>query len=211
MTSNTTVVPQTKFWKANSISIGSGSVQPSSKTNENAGFTRASYRPVRLSVDDYRKLKQDGFIKVERLIPPEDIRGMSAHMDRVIEGIETAPGFPAIDPSLAEEERVAKFSRIHNAHRVHALHERFLLHPRILDVIEQLNGPDVLALQSMTFFKQPGQPGQGLVVLFLLSRHFLFSNIMYQGAHWTEGLELTYFPSGIIRILTTSPHCPTRS
>jgi hypothetical protein len=62
---------------------------------------------------------------------------------------------------MAQAERVARFSRIHNAHRVHALHERFLLHPRILDVIEQLNGPDVLALQSMMFFKQPGQSGQG--------------------------------------------------
>jgi hypothetical protein len=167
MTSNTTVVTQAKPWEANSISVGS--VQPSSKTNENAGFTRASYQPVRLLVDDYRKLKQDGFVKVESLIPQEDIRAMSAHMDRVIEGIETAPGFPAINRYMAEAERVARFSRIHNAHRVHALHERFLL-----DVIEQLNGPDVLALQSMTFFKQPGQPGQGLVVLFLLTRQFSF-------------------------------------
>lgn len=159
MSSNSTVITQAKPWEVNSISVGS--VQPSSKTNENAGFTRASYQPVRLSVDDYRKLKQDGFVKVESLIPQDDIRAMSAHMDRVIEGIETAPGFPAINPYMAEAERVARFSRIHNAHRVHALHERFLLHPRILDVIEQLNGPDVLALQSMIFFKQPGQPGQG--------------------------------------------------
>jgi phytanoyl-CoA hydroxylase len=36
-----------------------------------------------------------------------------------------------------------------------------LLHPRALDGLEALIGPDVLALQSMLFFKQPGQPGQG--------------------------------------------------
>jgi hypothetical protein len=172
MASNTTVVTQAKPWEANSIGVGS--VQPSSKTNENAGFTRASYQSVRLLVDDYRKLKRNGFVKVESLIPQEDIRAMSAHMDRVIEGIESAPGFPTIDPYMAEAERVASFSRIHNAHRVHALHERFLLHPRILDVIEQLNGPDVLALQSMTFFKQPGQPGQGLVFLFFLTKQLSF-------------------------------------
>lgn len=46
-------------------------------------------------------------------------------------------------------------------HRVSAIHERYLLHPRILDVLEALIGPDVLALQTMLFFKQPGQPGQG--------------------------------------------------
>ena len=36
-----------------------------------------------------------------------------------------------------------------------------MLQPRILDVLEALIGPDVLALQTMLFFKQPGQPGQG--------------------------------------------------
>jgi phytanoyl-CoA hydroxylase len=159
MTSNTTDVTQAMPWEANSISVGS--IQLPSKTNENAGFTRALYQPVQLLVDDYRKLKQHGFVKVEGLIPQEDIRAISVHMDRVIEGMETGPGFPIINSYMAQAERVARFSRIHNAHRVHALHERFLLHPRILDVIEQLNGPDVLALQSMMFFKQPGQPGQG--------------------------------------------------
>jgi hypothetical protein len=84
-------------------------------------------------------------------------------MDNVLVGKETAPGFPTIDPSMTDAERLAAFSRIHNAHRVHPLHERFLLHPRILDILEQLMGPDILALQSMSFFKQPGQPGQGWV------------------------------------------------
>ena len=36
-----------------------------------------------------------------------------------------------------------------------------MLHPCIVDVLEALIGPDVLALQTMLFFKQPGQAGQG--------------------------------------------------
>ena len=95
------------------------------------------------------------------LIPGEDIRAMADHMDNVLEGKDTAPNFPKIDPLMTPDERHALYSRVHNAHRVHPLHERFLLHPCILDVLEQLTGPDVLALQSMTFFKQSGQPGQG--------------------------------------------------
>jgi phytanoyl-CoA hydroxylase len=46
-------------------------------------------------------------------------------------------------------------------HRKLELHERYLLHPRILDVLEVLIGPDVLALQSMLFLKPAGKPGQG--------------------------------------------------
>jgi phytanoyl-CoA hydroxylase len=150
---------QAKPWEHNLISLGA--VQSPPKTTENAIFTKDKYEPVQLSVSDYCKLQQHGFLKLEALIPQEDILDMSQHMDRVIQGLETANGFPFIDPFLPEAERVARFSRIHNAHRVHPLHERFLLHPRILDALEQLNGPDVLALQSMAFFKQPGQHGQG--------------------------------------------------
>jgi len=46
-------------------------------------------------------------------------------------------------------------------HRVDAMSERFLLHARILDVLEALIGPDVLALQTMLFFNAPGMGGQG--------------------------------------------------
>lgn len=156
---STAVLANAKPWEHNLISVGS--VQPPPKSNENALFTRDKYKPVQLSVSDYRKLRRDGFVKVEALIPLEDIQEMSAHMDRVIQGKETANGFPEIDSSMPEAERLERFSRIHNAHRVHPLHERFLLHPRMLNVLEQINGSDVLALQSMTFFKQPGQTGQG--------------------------------------------------
>ena len=156
--SSTTV--ETKANWANKVAVIDAAYTPA-KTNENASFTRDKYEPVRLSVHDYRALRQDGFFKVKGLIPAEDMRAMASHMDRVLQGEETAPGFPEITASMTEAERVAQFSRIHNAHRVHPMHERFLLHPRILDVVEQLNGPDVLALQSMSFFKQPGQPGQG--------------------------------------------------
>jgi phytanoyl-CoA hydroxylase len=153
------VSDDTKSWERNLISVGS--VLPPAASDDNISFTRDNYEPVQLSVSDYRTLQRDGFLKVEALIPPEDIQELSDHMDRVIQGSETAKGFPTIDPAMPETERAERFSRIHNAHRVHHLHERFLLHPRILDVLEQINGPDVLALQSMAFFKHPGHPGQG--------------------------------------------------
>ena len=36
-----------------------------------------------------------------------------------------------------------------------------MLHPRVLDVLEVLIGPDVLAMLTMLFLKPPGKPGQG--------------------------------------------------
>jgi ectoine hydroxylase-related dioxygenase (phytanoyl-CoA dioxygenase family) len=63
--------------------------------------------------------------------------------------------------STSAEEKAQQFLRLHMLHRQIALHERYLLHPGVLDVLEVLVGPDVLALQSMLFLKGPGKPGQG--------------------------------------------------
>ncbi len=130
---------QEKPWEHNLISVGS--VHPPPKTNENATFTRDKYEPVHLSVADYRKLRKDGFVKIEALIPEEmSVKCRCIWTESSKEGnCQWISG----DRSLyAGGGELARFSRVHNAHRVHALHERFLLHPRILDALEQLNGPD---------------------------------------------------------------------
>ena len=62
---------------------------------------------------------------------------------------------------LSPQEKAAHFLRIHMLHRQLALHERTMLHPRVLDVLEVLIGPDVLAMQTMLFLKPPGKIGQG--------------------------------------------------
>lgn len=115
---STKVISTAKPWEH---SVGSAQLPP--ETKDNAILTRDKYEPVQLSVADCRKLRQDSFAKVEALIPQEDIRDISLHMDGVIQGKETAKGFPEMDPSIPEAEHVARFSRIHNAHRVHHLLE----------------------------------------------------------------------------------------
>jgi ectoine hydroxylase-related dioxygenase (phytanoyl-CoA dioxygenase family) len=59
------------------------------------------------------------------------------------------------------EEIERRYLRIHMLHRQLEIHERFLLQPRILDVLEALIGPDVMAMQTMLFIKPPGGAGQG--------------------------------------------------
>jgi phytanoyl-CoA hydroxylase len=84
-------------------------------------------------------------------------------MDRLLSGKEMIDG-AVIQANIGQKvSRIAPedWLRVHMLHRLSAIHERFMLHPRILDVLEALIGPDVLALQTMLFFKQPGQPGQG--------------------------------------------------
>lgn len=126
----------------------------------NAAVDINKYDRLRLSVDQYTFFKEHGWIKVPGVFTKDDLAELNEHLDNVLSGKDKIPGFN-VDPSLSTEDKQHTFSRIHMLHRRHALHEKYLLHPRVLDVVEQLCSPDILALQTITFFKEPGQPGQG--------------------------------------------------
>lgn len=119
------------------------------------------YEPYRVSVEEYVTFYRQGFLVVRSLIPLDDVQEMTDHMDNLLAGRESIPGTPRPAFRLTPEEKLQYWLRVHMLHRQLPIHERFLLHPRILDVLEALIGPDILALQSMLFFKQPGQSGQG--------------------------------------------------
>jgi ectoine hydroxylase-related dioxygenase (phytanoyl-CoA dioxygenase family) len=73
----------------------------------------------------------------------------------------TVQALEAPPAHLSPAEKAQHFLRLHMLHRQLELHERYMLHPRVLDVLEVIIGPDVLALQTMLFHKPPGKPGQG--------------------------------------------------
>ncbi|MGE5220800.1 MAG: phytanoyl-CoA dioxygenase family protein [Omnitrophica WOR_2 bacterium] len=120
-----------------------------------------TYETYRVRVEEYREFREKGFLVVRGLVPADDIQEMNDHMDNLLAGGEQIDGARIMKNLGKTSMNPEDWLRVHMLHRLSPIHERFLLHPRILDVLEALIGPDVLALQSMLFFKQPGQPGQG--------------------------------------------------
>ncbi len=130
-----------------------------------------------LSVEEYRKFRRDGFLIVRGLVAPHEVAELRQHTEDLMQGrlpeqtMEMTDrntssgvaiqGLEAPPAHLSPQEKAQYFLRIHMLHRQLALHERYMLHPGVLDVLEALIGPDVLALQTMLFLKGPGQPGQG--------------------------------------------------
>ncbi len=133
----------------------------------------------RVSVQQYTTFRRQGFLVVRGLVAPDEIAELRRHTDDLMhgrlpeqssvmasrdvraDGGVTTQRLEAPPAGLSPLEQAQYFLRIHMLHRKLALHERFLLHPRVLDVLEVLIGPDVLALQTMLFLKPPGKPGQG--------------------------------------------------
>jgi ectoine hydroxylase-related dioxygenase (phytanoyl-CoA dioxygenase family) len=114
-----------------------------------------------VSVDEYRAFRRDGFLVVRGLVSKPDIDEMQAHIDDLIAGRVDVEGLekPQPDETLREVEK--RLLRIHMMHDRIPLWERWMLHPRVLDVVQALIGPDVLAMQTMMFIKGPGSDGQG--------------------------------------------------
>ena len=138
-----------------------------------------SAEKYRVSVDEYRFFRAKGFLVVRGLISLQEVAELRQHTEDLMQGQlpeqksqmrerdlsgdtgTSGQGLEAPPAHLSPIEKAQYFLRIHMLHRKLELHERFMLHPRVLDVMQVLVGPDVLALQTMLFLKPPGKPGQG--------------------------------------------------
>ncbi len=138
-------------------------------------------RPDRypVTVEQYVRFRRDGFLIVPGLVAPPDVEELRRHTEDLMQGKlpeqrtqmaqrdlsqdrgVTMQALEAPPADLPPHEKAQYFLRVHMLHRRLELHERYMLHPRVLDVLEVIIGPDVLALQTMLFLKPPGKPGQG--------------------------------------------------
>ncbi|MCQ6562912.1 phytanoyl-CoA dioxygenase family protein [Paenibacillus mendelii] len=115
----------------------------------------------RVHADQYTHYQREGYLVVPSLLDQADVKKLHDWADGLYEGQIPVAGHDAYDPEMSAAEKSARVTRIHMLHRNQAVGEWGLLHPRVLDVVEALIGPDVLALQSMLFFNPPGLGGQG--------------------------------------------------
>ncbi|MDQ1300722.1 MAG: Phytanoyl-CoA dioxygenase family protein [Chloroflexota bacterium] len=115
----------------------------------------------RVKVAEYIDYHRDGFIVARGLAAPAAVAELKAYAEDLLHGRIDAPGVHAPKFDSAPADLYARFTRIHMIHRHHAVAEKYFLYPPVIDVLEALIGPDVLALQTMLFLNPPGLGGQG--------------------------------------------------
>ena len=120
------------------------------------------YQKYVVSVEEVKAFHEDGVLVVRDLIKQDEIQELLDHTIDIMEGKIVIPGqIEPPDDSATAEEIGRRYVRIHQLHFHLEIHERYLLYPPILDVLEVLIGPDIMAMQTMLFLKAPGQEGQG--------------------------------------------------
>ena len=116
-----------------------------------------------LSRDQRRFYGQQGYLKVEGLLTPEEARELDQYsMNLALNNVDFSKleGLNPRNEGTTPADMEDKYFRFIQFHRHLEIHERYMLHPRLLDVLEALIGPDLMAMQSMLFLKPPGKPGQ---------------------------------------------------
>ncbi len=114
-----------------------------------------------MSVAEYVRFHAQGFLLVKGLLNAEEVAELRQHSEDLMYGRVNVPNLEPPTPGMSVAEIERRYLRVHMLHRHLEIEERYLLHPRLLDVLEALIGPDVMAMQTMYFIKAPGGAGQG--------------------------------------------------
>jgi phytanoyl-CoA hydroxylase len=122
---------------------------------------RTATEPYRLKVEDYKFFRREGYLVLKGLVLPEHVAELRQNSEDIMFGRIDLPGIEPPPPSATLAELETRLLRIHMMHRHLPIWERYLLYPRLLDALEALHGPDILAMQTMMFIKGPGALGQG--------------------------------------------------
>lgn len=114
-----------------------------------------------VGVDEYKQYHKEGYLIVKGLLSGNEVAELHelAEQTRLGTMKEDAVADPNSNDPLKEE--FAQATRVHMLSRINTAAERGMLNPKVIDVLEALIGPDVLAVQSMLFLNPPGKGGQG--------------------------------------------------
>jgi len=110
-----------------------------------------------------REFEEKGFTVVRGLFTPAEIDELCTEFT-ALRAAGPVPGHfePRTPRDGAPADPLHAYPRVMHPHRISARSRRLLLEPRLRDVLEVLLGEEVLAAQSMFYFKPPGARGQAL-------------------------------------------------
>jgi len=115
-----------------------------------------------LTPEQVRAFREDGYLLVEGLFAPEEIRTLVDNFMRMHAGGSIPGCFEPADPEEADGDILELYPRMMHPHRVNELARRYLLDERLEAVLTGLFGEEPLAAQSMLYFKPAGAKGQAL-------------------------------------------------
>ena len=158
--------------------------------------------------EDYRR---EGYVIVPDALTPRQVELLRAEMLQICRGarghvLGVTPR-PSDEP---DEVTIRKYAAIHGPHKISPLIHQALAYPTIVDVLTQVIGPDVKAMQSMIFTKGEGKPGQAWHQdeYFIPSRdHYMSASSLLPWREMPEGMHVAKWDyREIVMVAGTDPY-----
>lgn len=111
-----------------------------------------------MTATDIAAFEEDGFTIARGLFAYDEIDRLCAEFT----ALHAAGPVPGHFEPYDSHDPLRTHPRVMHPHEINGLALRFLLEPRLRSVLETLFGEEVLAAQSMFYFKPPGARGQAL-------------------------------------------------
>ena len=126
-------------------------------------IARAAAREPVLPEAGRRQFEDQGFTVVRALFGQDEIDEICSEFT-AMQAAGPIPGHfePRMTGADGPADPLDACPRVLHPHQISELALRYLLEPRLRDVLELLLGEEVLAAQSMFYFKPPGARGQAL-------------------------------------------------
>ncbi len=115
---------------------------------------------MELGSEQITSYKQQGFLVVEGLVPPDEVEEIRKDATRLCRGEYQSENLNPVAETMADEEAISKYLCIHQPHHISDFMKKTVAHPGVASVLSQLIAPNVKCMQSMLFIKPPKFPGQ---------------------------------------------------
>src|SRR5215469_5646128 len=103
---------------------------------------------------------RDGYVAVEGLLTASEVDALKAETAAIIRGERGEIVGAQAGDGRSDDELMSDVIAIHFPHKISPLMRATMAHPRVVEVLTQIIGPDVKAMQTMLFLKKAGVPGQ---------------------------------------------------
>ncbi|MFF6782906.1 phytanoyl-CoA dioxygenase family protein [Streptomyces sp. NPDC012510] len=116
-----------------------------------------------MTVTDKVEFEENGYLVARGLFSPAEIEELCERFEALRAGGPIPGHFQPRPPTEdGPADPLHLYPRVMHPHRIDELSLRVLLDTRLRDILEWLLGEEVLAAQSMFYFKPPGARGQAL-------------------------------------------------
>lgn len=126
---------------------------------------RTTPHPLPPSVDPAEmkaSFQRHGYAVARGLFSPEEVAEIKDTFDDIARHGPIPGYFEPASAGEAPSDPLKRFPRVMHPHRFNAVARRNLVHPHVIACLRELLEDDVLAAQSMFYFKPPGSRGQAM-------------------------------------------------